>query len=218
MSQILNAATLAAALAAASSADVVPDRATLDAILGDTGVLEDFESYDIGPGDADNLDTPSLDHLTITNGQGPALVQPGATYADASGVRLQWNGDGYFGTNSKTLLANGTGGSVVIIYDQPVRAMGLDVLGFQGFGWAGSVYVYGVGGALLGEVPVSIVSGGPERAFAGWEDGAGIVRAEISSADYTYSPIIDDHLYGVPTPSTLAALGVGALAISRRRR
>ena len=101
-----------AVVAANASADIVPDRATLDGILGGSAVTEDFESFSVAFGSADSLDVASLDAFTIANGQGPGLVQPGATYWDPSATQLQWNGDTYFGLESQTLLSNGSTGQI----------------------------------------------------------------------------------------------------------
>jgi hypothetical protein len=186
------------ACSGAANAGVVPNRATLNSILGGGQVLEDFESYSVATGTAEGLGVFSLDNTTVANGQGPGLVEPGATYLDPGQINLQWDGDQYFGLDTKTLLASGNDGTLVITYGAPVRAMGVDLLGFQGFGWSGQMDVYGPGNVLLGTVPATINSGGSERVFAGWEDAGGIDRVEIQSSDYVWSPIIDDHGYGNP--------------------
>jgi hypothetical protein len=204
-------------LAGSAAADVIPDRATLDAILGGNQILEDFESFDIAAGAAASLDVFSLDSTTIAGGQGPGLVEPLATYLDPSRVQLQWNGDTYFGLESKTLLANGATGDLWIVYDTPMRAIGLDLRAFSGFGWTGAVDVYSPGNVLLGTINASLATGGAENVFAGWEDVGGIGHIEISSPNYSWSPVIDNHGYGVPAPGAIAVLGLGAILRRRTR-
>jgi len=198
-------------------ADQIPDRNTLNDILGGNQVFEDFEKFDVAFGGAVTLDVFSLDQFTIANGQGPGLVQPGATYLDPLQTQLQWNGDAYFGLESKTLLSNGFDGRLWILYDSPVVAMGIDLRGFSGYPWNGQVDVYSASNALLGSIPVSIFSGGSESFFAGWEDAGGISRVEIGSSTYPWSPIVDNHGYGVPAPGAIALLGASGMLTLRRR-
>jgi hypothetical protein len=206
-------------VAGAAHAGVIGDRATLNTILGSDLLLEDFESYVVDFGRAEMLGTYTLDASTITSdGQGPGLVEVGATYHDPDQVDLQWNGDQYFGLNTKTLLTSSPAGRIWITYDEPVVAMGADLLGFQGYPWTGQMSVYAPGGALLGTVALDIFTGGSERFFAGWEDAGGIAQVRIESSSYSWSPIIDDHGYGVPAPGVLAMLSVGGLAMGRRKR
>jgi hypothetical protein len=95
--------------------------------------------------------------------------------------------------------------------------MGFDLRAYIGYGWTGSVDVYGAGDVLLGSIPVSLASGGSENVFAGWEDVGGIIRVEISSSTYPWSPLIDNHGYGVPPPATLAAFAALVAPFRRRR-
>lgn len=182
------------AFAQCGSDGEIPDRATLDSRLGGNQTLEDFESFQI-PTSAVLLDTAVLDDTTIANGQGPGLVQPGATYSDASNLRLQWNADLYFNLSTKTLLASGTGGQINITYSPPVQALGVDLAGFDVSPYTGSARFYDTGNVLLGTVQFS-VTGGASRDFVGWQHLAGIGRVELHSPNFTWSPILDDHGYG----------------------
>ena len=67
-----------------TDAGVIPDRATLDGILGGGGLFEDFETY-VVDGLADNWAPFVLDENTVLDGQGPGLVQDGAVYSAGMG-------------------------------------------------------------------------------------------------------------------------------------
>jgi hypothetical protein len=203
-------------LTGTATAQRIPDRATLDNLLGGNKILEDFEKFSIDYGGAANLDVFSLDSKTISNGQGPGLVQPGATYLDPSQVHLQWNGDGYVGLKTKTLLANGGGGGIGITYDAAVIAMGIDLRAFEGYGYQGNIQVYDTKNNVVGSEQFSLSNGGGENYFFGWQYAGGIGRILVSSAAFSWSPVIDNHEYGVPEPTTLILLALGGLAARRR--
>lgn len=197
-------------------AQQVSDRATLMGILSSSST-DDFEKYDVGFGDAVTTGVSSLDSSTIVDGQGPGLVNPGATY---SGGPIQWNGDTYFSLDTKTILINGSTGEIDIDYGVFVQAVGIDTKGFSGFPWTGSMDVYN-GATLIDSVALSIVGGGTETAFAGYRNDAGITRVVIHSTAYTWSPIIDNSTYGVtavPEPVSTLALAGGLVAFLRKRR
>jgi hypothetical protein len=219
MKQSAIGAFLVAALAGTAAAGQISDRTTLDTILGVNQILEDFESFEISAANAVGLDVFTLDNTNTANGQGPGLVEPGANYLDPSQIGLQWNGDNYFGINSKTLMAAGNAGMMTITYSTAVTAMGIDLRAFSGFGYSGTVTVFDTSGAVISTTNISLASGGPESVFFGWENAAGIGSVEIHSSSYTWSPIIDNHGYGaVPTPGTASLLLIGGLLSTRRRR
>ncbi len=202
----------------AAEAGVITDRGTLNGLLGANQTLEDFESFDIAFGTTTNLDTFLLHSGTIANGQGPSLVESGASYLDPSPTQLQWNGNLYFGIESKTILSNGTTGSIELLYDSLVTAMGVDLRAFVSLGYDGTFDVYDTAGTLLGSVSFILANGGPENVFLGWEHAGGIGRVVVHSSRFPWSPIIDNHGYGsVPTPGAIALLGLAGLGRRRRR-
>jgi len=204
------------ALAAGASAQQIADRTTLMGLLT-SSTTDDFETYRIASGGADNLDISAMDSTSIANGQGPGLVNAGAKYADPSGVQLQWNGDTYFGMDTQTILSNGTSGDISISYAGFVQAVGIDTKGFSGFPWNGFMDVYN--GGLIDTISLSIASGGSETAFAGYLNAGGITGVVIRSANYSWSPVIDNSTYGVvPEPLSIVALASGLVAMVARRR
>lgn len=216
MKPIALAAALAGmALAASAQAQQIGDRATLQGILGGGGTLEDFESFDIGPGAATNLDTGYLDESTVTLGQGPGLVKDGAAYS--SSITLQWNGDQYYGLDTKTILGNSGDGRITVSYDSPVAAAGFDLMAFDGFGDTATVSVMAPGGSLIESIDFKIP--GSDRVFFGYQAAGGIGSIVVQSHTWAWSPIIDDHLFGaIPAPATAGVLALAGLAAARRRR
>lgn len=207
----------AVAASSLAGAQQINTRAALNALLV-SSTTDDFESFAIGVGGAVNLDVSILDSSSIANGQGPGLVNPGAKYSDPSSTQLQWNGDQYFGLNTKTLLSNGASGDIRIDYANFTQAMGVDVKVFSGFGFQGTMDVYN-GANLVGSVNLSLAGNAGEFFFAGYQNAAGITHVVVKSPTWSWSPIIDDHTYGVvPEPATIVALGAGLAALLRRRR
>ena len=185
-------------LAPKGSAQQIPDRPTLDALLGSNQTLEDFESFDLPEGEGALLDVATLDDTTVANGQGPGLVEVGATYVDHENTTLQWNGDAWFGLVTKSILSGSLelGAQINIVYGPLVQAMGVDLVNFEGFGYTGTVTFKDGAGQVLGTIPVMLTGTPNERVFVGWQHAAGIGSVEIESPTYTFSPIIDDHGYG----------------------
>lgn len=208
----------ASAIVGAANAQQVLTRTNLNSLLA-SSTTDDFERYFPGSS-ADVMNSPTLDSTSIINGQGPNLVNPGAKYLDATQNNLQWNGNSYFGINTKSILSNG-GGAIQIDYAGSVQAMGLDARVFQGFGYSGVMDVYN-GASIVGSITFSMVGSAGESVFLGWQNSGGITKAIVHSSNFSWSPIIDDHTYGststVPEPATFAVLGIGALVLIRRRR
>lgn len=170
----------------------IPDRATLNSILGGNLVLEDFESFSIADGSATNLDVTVLDDQSIANGQGPGLVEDGATYSAGT---LQWNGNTYYNLPTKTFLANAE--TLEIRYDPVVTAMGVDAHAFSGFAYSGTMTVYDANNSIVETVQFTLNSGGSETVFVGYEWNAGISRVVFDDLAHPWGPVINDHGYGV---------------------
>lgn len=210
MNKTLVAVVTVAGLAFATSAQVVPDRPTLQTLLPG-GIFEDFETLQV-PTAGQISDASGLLNFTTTfNGQGPGLVQPGANYRSAV---FFWNGDGYFGLNTRSLGdANGDTNfprPITIEYTAAVTAMGFDIQGYSGYSTTGTISVYDTANNLL---HTQAISGG----FFGYQHAAGIGSVHIQGDASSYI-MIDNHLYGVPTPGAAALLGLGGLTAMRRRR
>jgi hypothetical protein len=217
MNKIL-AISLVAGLAVGAGAQAIGNRGALNALLV-SSTTDDFEAFSIGVGQATNLDVFTLDSSTIANGQGPNLVNSGVTYNDPSSNQLQWNGDQYFGLNTKTLLSNGASGQIGIAYGGSVQAMGLDLKSFAGFGYVGTMDVYDTQNNLVDSVAFNLSSAAGSSVFVGYQHNPGIGSVMITSGNYSWSPIIDDHTWGVvPEPGTMIALGAGLAALAARRR
>jgi len=193
-------------LASLASAQVLPNRAAAGGTQNAT-VIEDFETYVVGPNGAEDLFTISLDENTIANNQGPGLVLDGCTYSCTANT-LQWNDAGHFGLPSKSLVANpGAGGNgiITLTYDSPVTLIGFDMYAFQGYPDSAVITVYDGGGTVI-FTSASIPIPGPTAVFFGYT-AASIGKVKIDGQARIWSPIIDDHEYGVVNVPTLVKSG-----------
>ncbi|GEM_PF-3576723 len=193
------AAVLAGMMTSVAMGQQIPTRPQLNTILGSNQILEDFESFVVPINTGMILNVSTMDSTTIANSQGPGLVEPCCKYVDPSGVQLQWNGNGYQGLSTKTLLGFGSNPMIEIHYPFPgVHAMGVDVLGFTSFGYQGAAAFWDANGNFLGSFPFS-VPGGPTPTFIGYQNigsvGIGMVQIR-GSAGWAWSPILDNHGYG----------------------
>lgn len=201
------------ALPLAALAGQVPDRPTLQAILGGGGTLEDFETLNLSPGSQVSDTGGLLNSTTMFAGNGPGLVQPGVDYI---APELFWNAEGYYGLPTQALgdCTGWRGLQMTLSYTTPVLAMGFDMYDYDLFPSDGVVTVYDAGGGLLGSANVSAIIG----PFFGWEDAGGIGSVVISANSQAYINI-DDHLYGpIPAPGCAAVLGLAGLLGGRQRR
>ena len=199
----------------------IANRATLNGLLGGGGILEDFESFNIGSGSANIVDCGLLNSSAICDGQGPELVLPGI---DISGsTTIQWNGSGYFGSTSREILGNSN--LLNIDFNVTVDAFGLDLRAFSGFPATASMTVFATDDTtVIGTISnISLLTDGVP-VFAGWEDLGGIGRVSLTQTGQRWSPIIDNLEFGdvesVPEPLTIlgttTALGFGALFRKRK--
>lgn len=186
-----------ALLAATAGAQVLPSRAAMHSRANVSTTLEDFESYAVAFGGAENTNTLSMDENTIANGQGPGLVADGCVYATNSNT-LQWNGAGYFGMPSKNFLANTFDGQLIMKYDTPVQVIGFDMYAFQGYADTTVVSVFDGNGVLIyTSAPISVP--GPSPVFFGYQ-AASIGAVIVDSQVWSWSTLIDDNEYGGSGP------------------
>ncbi len=206
--------------AASAPAQQILTRANLNSLLT-SSTSDGFETFNIPVSNAATTDVTSMDSTTVVLGQGPGLVNPGATYLSTDGKPIQWNGDQYFGINTQSILINGDNGQFEIDYSAATQAMGLDARCFSGFGYSGTMDVYN-GATLVGTMNFSLPGNAGDTTFLGWQNSGGITKVVISSGAFPWSPIIDDHTYGtintVPEPASMAAIGLGLVALIRKRR
>lgn len=197
-------------------AQQIGSRSALNLLLGSNQVLEDFEAYQITDGTSEVLNVPSVDSLTVANGQGPSLVKAGATYSHPFSGTVQWNGDDYFTLESKTFF---TGFDLDIIYDPNVNAMGVDLQAFSGFEYTATVSVFDLDDNLIFETTNFAVSSTTSE-FFGYQHAPGIGRVRLADDSNAWSPVIDNHSYGlsVPEPGSVAVLVCYAVGFSLKRR
>ncbi|MCK5942718.1 MAG: hypothetical protein KAI24_12150 [Planctomycetes bacterium] len=193
------------------SCQQIPDRATLNAILGGSGTNEAFEALTvIFPGAAAVIG-PTLDRTTTFGAQGPGLVAAGVTYG-AVGGDLLWPEQGYGSLTSGALLTSlGTSGPMTIDYAIPVVATGMDVMYAQQLfgGFSAVVTFRGPGGNVLGTVPVAATAPNVPT-FVGWTAVGGIASVEIASVTAFHKATIDDHAYGLDQASASDVVPFGS--------
>jgi hypothetical protein len=199
----------------------VSDRAALDSLLAGYGsVTETFETALVPPSSFLMVTPPVLNHSTSVPGYGTGLVLPGVSFLGPSGNALQLNSGGYYGQPSQDLLSGYM--RIDVDFNTPTRAVGLDLLVFEGYSDSATVKVYGPDDTTLLDSYSGIsISSPADFVFFGYEDDGGIGMIEISGANYTWTPILDNVTFvQVPEPSALALVACGAAAwlISRRRR
>ena len=182
-------------LATPALAQQIPDRATLDALLGADQKLTDFETYQINPGTQEDLGVPGLDSTTVANGQGPGLVTEGPSFDDLTGSALLWQGDGYAGIPTGTLGVQNE--QLWISNFSTVHAVGFDVMSPDGQPFLGEVTFLTCSGGGGGTIPVQLSGGGNERVFVGWQSDKAICTIEVYATDAASGPlVIEDYGYG----------------------
>jgi hypothetical protein len=180
-----------------SRAESIANRNTLREVLGGSGTIEDFETYDVGSG----LGWGGTVLNSESNiGGRTGWVVPGVTFISPSNT--YWNGAGERGSASQEL--KGVGGlTLEIDWDTPVTAFGVDLrIAATASPIAideATIAVYAADGTTLlntiSNIPLSTSS-----VFAGYEDSGGIARILVtysrSSLPNGSSPYIDNLEFG----------------------
>ena len=220
MNRLIGAVGVVFGLAMVAPAQQIDNRVDLNALLaGGVYYEEAFEAFNIASGSAVITDSSNLSSTSVVSGQGPGLVEPGAIYeTDNVNDLLQWDGANYYGSTSEEILA--AGNEMAVNYTMNVNAMGMDLRAFLGFGDTYTADVYN-GSTLVGTYAGTLANDGSST-FFGWQNAAGITSVDFfGSGNLGWSPIIDNHTYGLmtaPEPASLSFLALGGLALLRRRR
>lgn len=209
------------AIPAVGLAQVIPDRTTLNSIVGASGKTVDFETFSIGSGGATSAGVAVLDFNTIASGQGPNLVLAGVTFSVPAG-NIQWDGINYYSSPSREILGNASNSTLTITFTNPTKAFGLDLRAFNGLGATASATVYGSDNTtVLSTIPgINLPSSGAP-VFFGYQSASGIGKVVLTQNNYGWSPIIDNLTFvPIPEPSVAQLLtgGLALLVLIRRRR
>ena len=200
------------------AATLVPDRATLNAILG-TPIVDDFETYLIAPGEF-SLPFVFLDATTVVDEQGPGLVSDGVTYSVPGNVVFV--AEDFFVIGHSQGLVFGSIGAMEIDFVDPVPAFGLDWDPFDQF----DPVVFSVFAAddttSLGTWVNPLVFG-PLMPFFGVEHAAGIGKVIMGLPEGPRFGFVDNVTYApIPEPGTAVLASVGACLVlvlfPRRKR
>jgi len=162
---------------------------------GSCAIFEDFESYVVATGNAENTGVFSIDDTTITGtGQGPGLVADGVTYRCNGGAGMQWNGPAWFGQVSKNVLGNTSDGAVYFDLDAPATSVSFDLSAFDGFPDNAVMTIRNSGGSVIfTSGSISLPSATPVP-FS--YSGSDIRFVEIQGSNFSWSPILDNLCVG----------------------
>jgi len=209
--------TLAFGCEAATAATIVPDRATLNDLLGETAINEDFESFDLH-GQPVAVLGPSVDSESQ-----PGLVVDGVSFS-AFGNYLSIRDAGFLG-GTQELDVGGSGPRTLMIDFAPnITAFGIDFVPFVTVGTDVNLTVLGADDVTV-LMQTSIVA--YSRQFIGIADtqDIGAVLISASPPDFNiFDVIIDNVIFGSskvvsePEPGTFALVGLGLLGLGTTRR
>lgn len=180
-------------------------------------VIDDFETYAIGTSFAENTGSVSIDDTTVTGtGQGPGLVTDGCTYS-AFGGEIQWNGDGYFGLGSRSILSNFTN-TITLEYDSAVTDIDLELKAFSGSPDTATITGLLGGSVVFTSAPIAIAGPTPVPYNS---SGVAVDELQITGTN-AWSPILDNHAYRggpqlainglCPGPATVVVTGATPFA------
>jgi hypothetical protein len=149
----------------------------------------------------------------------------GITIRAIPGGQLMWVGKNYFGQPSKDIL-NYRGQGLTITFDQPVDAVGFDLLALSGGFGDGAQIAFFNGNTLLDRYGGISIPSPPEidapakPVFFGYGNNEGITFINISGGLQLYSPILDNLTFGnipqvspVPTPNGFVMAAIGSLIL-----
>jgi hypothetical protein len=206
---------------------VVPDRPTLNALLGASAVTEDFQDINLAGTSFVNVGTTFNSATLIpaafpVPAQGPGLVVNGISFGSPGGLRVAQN----VGVVNPTQVLRTILNDVLLIdFTQPVIGFGLDFIYNSGVTQTAHVDILGPDDTtVLQTHNFGSFSGANGQAFffGVTEPGIGAVRI-TETLDGTTDPFfitVDNVTFSaVPEPSTwlLVATGLGSIAWWRKR-
>src|SRR5690606_36913154 len=174
-------------------------------------ITEDFEAYVLSAGTSEVLGIMILDETTVTNGQGPGLVEDGCTYSSLDGD-LQWNDAGYYGQVNRNIVANGSDSTIILEYDTTVGTVDFNLSAFSGFSDTATAEAFDIGGVSLGVVgPLAIPDATPVPVSFSIPG----IKTIVIIGTRGWSPLLTDHVFcpesgGGTVPVQIAGLPSGS--------
>jgi hypothetical protein len=202
-----------------AAASTIGSRAELTTALFDGGTPEDFESFEVADASANILFVNTLNATTVALQQGPELVVNGVTFI-AETAPLQWNGHNWYGLQTRTFLAESflNENALTVDFTEFVQGFGVDLLAFQGFPRVATVEVFAADDSTILATTSGIALTGPAPVFIGYVHLTGIGKVRLSQSGFSYSPVIDNLVFGVlvPEPSGEFLLAIILTAWTRQ--
>lgn len=181
------ALTFLACTCATAIAQQIDTRPQLDAILGDQLLLEDFEGFSLAGGTYVTAPNP-LDAFTQPAGWG---ILAGPTYSSPAWLRFYTTL--MYGDDSNVLAGSN---DLLITFDEPQRAVGLDIVSITGNLTYHDVVTFYHGATELGSITRDIPPGG--ELFVGWQNqSAGITSVHIVQTGSSGWSIVDNVEWGI---------------------